>query len=39
MELWKTASEEFDRLGVEADGWRRAQTALNNLRAMVKGQR
>ena len=36
-EIFDAACVEYDRLGVEADGWRRAQTALNNLRTMVKG--
>ena len=37
LEVWEKADEEFKRLTAEADGWRRAQTALNNLRVMVKG--
>ena len=36
-EIFDAASAEYNRLSVEADGWRRAQTALNNLRVMVKG--
>ncbi len=36
-DLWNDAACKAGVLRVEADGWRAAQTALNNLRVMVKG--
>jgi DNA repair protein SbcC/Rad50 len=35
--IWNEAACKVGVLRVEADGWRAAQTALNNLRVMVKG--